>query len=180
MFPLDNRGIKVLFLCSIRLSDTLSLESHLAHHAYLKTLPPREILRTPLHFTSSEMEIFKGTNLYGAALDREREWRAEWNLCHAVVERTNPDWGNRFTWLVQGNGVTPGAHRGAQGSLLNDGHVSLISCVSLKLALTNTHTAVFSVNPTRPFARNRFIEPCSRSACIVGCLIPRKIGIGYV
>jgi hypothetical protein len=47
--------------------------------------------------------MFKGTNLYGAAVDREREWRADWNTCRVVIERTNLNWGSKFTWSVQGN-----------------------------------------------------------------------------
>ena len=76
----------------------LSLGSHLAHYSYVNTLPAAGQLRTPLHFTPLELEMFKGTNLYGAALDRERDWRAEWSQCHAVIFDANSDWGNRFTW----------------------------------------------------------------------------------
>ncbi|KAF8204763.1 SET domain protein [Pholiota molesta] len=54
----------------------------LLHDRYLDTLPPAENLRTPLHFFPAERDLFKGTNLYGATADREREWRSEWSQCH--------------------------------------------------------------------------------------------------
>lgn len=72
--------------------------SHLAHRTYLKTLPPPHALRTPLHFTPLELEMFKGTNLYGAALDREREWQTEWRHCHGVITGANSEWGHKFSW----------------------------------------------------------------------------------
>jgi len=42
--------------------------------------------------------MFKGTNLYGATLDREREWRTEWSQCNAVVADADPKWGTKFSW----------------------------------------------------------------------------------
>ncbi|KAG6850915.1 hypothetical protein H0H93_006741 [Arthromyces matolae] len=71
---------------------------HLLHDAYLNTLPSAEKLRTPLHFTALELELFQGTNLYGATLDREKEWRAEWNQCKSAFSRQNADWGDKFSW----------------------------------------------------------------------------------
>ncbi|KAF5388340.1 hypothetical protein D9615_000634 [Tricholomella constricta] len=72
--------------------------SHLLHYAYMKTLPTAQKLRTPLHFTRLELQMFEGTNLYGASLDREKEWRHEWSQCHATVVNINPEWGSKFTW----------------------------------------------------------------------------------
>jgi hypothetical protein len=66
----------------------------------LKTLPAPHALRTPLHFTSLELEMFNGTNLYGATLDREREWRTEWRQCHGVITDANSEWGHKFSWSV--------------------------------------------------------------------------------
>ncbi|KIL70285.1 hypothetical protein M378DRAFT_1043956 [Amanita muscaria Koide BX008] len=45
---------------------------HLSHYEYVEMLPLPETLRTPLQFTPSELEAFRGTNLYGATIDR---WR---------------------------------------------------------------------------------------------------------
>ena len=72
----------------------------LVHATYLNTLPTWEQLRTPLHFTSSELDIFKGTNLYGAALDRDRLWRTEWIECQSLIASANANWANLFTWSV--------------------------------------------------------------------------------
>lgn len=72
----------------------------LLHRHYLDTLPKSESLRTPLHFTLAELELFKGTNIYGAALDREREWKTEWNQCREEVSKFNAYLGERFTWYA--------------------------------------------------------------------------------
>lgn len=42
--------------------------------------------------------MFKGTNMYGAIVDREREWRLEWSHCRDVVATSNADWGRELTW----------------------------------------------------------------------------------
>ncbi len=68
------------------------------HLHYLNTLPTPDKLRTPLHFTSSELDLFKGSNLYGATLDRELEWKNEWEQCRKVIADTNSNWGEQFTW----------------------------------------------------------------------------------
>ncbi|KDR84012.1 hypothetical protein GALMADRAFT_56376 [Galerina marginata CBS 339.88] len=73
---------------------------YLAHFEYINTLPTAEKLRTPLHFFASELQLFKGTNIYGATGDRERDWKFEWNQCCSVVRQSNHLWGELFTWLV--------------------------------------------------------------------------------
>ncbi|GLB34072.1 putative SET domain contatining protein [Lyophyllum shimeji] len=93
--------------------------SHLLHYAYLKTLPCATKLRTPLHFTQSELQLFQGTNLYGATLDREREWRKEWSQCHAVFARENADWGRQFTWEAYLTAATYLSSRAFPSSLLS-------------------------------------------------------------
>jgi len=75
----------------------------LVHAIYLNTLPTWAQLRTPLHFTPSELDIFRGTNLYGAALDRDRLWRIEWTACRTLVGSANANWANLFTWSVDPN-----------------------------------------------------------------------------
>ncbi|KAF8806342.1 SET domain protein, partial [Phlegmacium glaucopus] len=80
--------------------DDKAGKKSLVHAIYLDTLPTWEKLRTPLHFTPSELDIYKGTNLYGAALDRDRLWRIEWTACQTFVGRANANWANLFTWSV--------------------------------------------------------------------------------
>lgn len=72
----------------------------LAHWPYLDTLPAPEKLLTPLHFTSAELEVFKGTNLYGATCDRLHDWQTEWRFCQDIVATVNQTWGNEFSWSV--------------------------------------------------------------------------------
>lgn len=80
------------------LSDCVSSGSTLKHGPYIQTLPAPEKLRTPLHFTPVELQGFQGSNLYGATLDRRREWEEEWQRCKAVVAAENALWSERFTW----------------------------------------------------------------------------------
>lgn len=70
----------------------------LTHRPYLDTLPSTEKLRTPLHFTHDELEAFRGSNLYGATLDRQREWQEEWNRCREAFAAANPAWASELTW----------------------------------------------------------------------------------
>lgn len=72
----------------------------LQHFPYIQCLPCVTNLLTPLHFTMTEREILRGTNLYGATLDRERDWRAEWVQCRSLVQGVNPAWGDALTWFV--------------------------------------------------------------------------------
>ncbi|KAF8488260.1 SET domain-containing protein [Gautieria morchelliformis] len=65
---------------------------------YLRTLPTADALRTPLHFREEELFLLRGTNLYGATLDRQKERRLEWERCRTYVETLRPVWKDRFTW----------------------------------------------------------------------------------
>jgi len=91
----------------------------LVHNTYLDTLPTWKQLRTPLHFTPSELDIFKGTNLYGAALDRDRLWRIEWTTCQTRIGRENADWANLFTWQRYLTAATYLSSRAFPSSLLS-------------------------------------------------------------
>ena len=70
----------------------------LMHSPYLGTLPSPDQLRTPLHFSTEELDALKGTNLYGATIDRRRAWEAEWEQCLADVSTVNTEWGKGLTW----------------------------------------------------------------------------------
>ncbi|KAI0050238.1 SET domain-containing protein [Auriscalpium vulgare] len=70
----------------------------LAHLPYLNTLPAPSQLCTPLHFAAAELNALKGTNLYGATLDRRREWEAEWETCRTDLARANKAWAEELTW----------------------------------------------------------------------------------
>ncbi|EIW56718.1 SET domain-containing protein [Trametes versicolor FP-101664 SS1] len=93
---LSERQLICTYLCMHWIADrSLTV---LRHGPYLDTLPSPERLVTPLHFTSNELEAFRGTNLYGATIDRQRDWEAEWVQCQAVVSAASPAWGKAFTW----------------------------------------------------------------------------------
>jgi hypothetical protein len=100
-YPLSNRvhdetkkaNVKCFF-ARLRSYDTL------IHAPYLDTLPSPDQLRTPLHFTSAELDALRGTNLHGATIDRRRVWEAEWERCRADVSAVDVEWGRALTWCV--------------------------------------------------------------------------------
>ncbi|KAF9481868.1 SET domain-containing protein [Pholiota conissans] len=96
-----------------------SIADNLRHDRYLDTLPSAENLRTPLHFSPAEREIFKGTNLYGATADREREWRLEWNQCSQLVTQSKALLTELFTWEKYLTAATYLSSRAFPSSLLS-------------------------------------------------------------
>ncbi|KII86638.1 hypothetical protein PLICRDRAFT_55553 [Plicaturopsis crispa FD-325 SS-3] len=75
-----------------------SVSPHLIHLPYLNTLPHPSKLRTPLHFTAAELGAFKGSNIYGATIDRQNEWKQEWQRCRDSIASANSRWGEDYTW----------------------------------------------------------------------------------
>ena len=47
------------------------------HSAYVELLPTEDDFRTPLWFTAAEFALLQRTNVYGATMQRHRDWRAE-------------------------------------------------------------------------------------------------------
>ncbi|OCH91312.1 SET domain-containing protein [Obba rivulosa] len=94
----SERQLICTYLCMHWVVDSPEDSSVLLHRPYLNTLPSADKLRTPLHFTQSELDALRGSNLYGATLDRQRELQAEWTQCQTVVSAANEEWGQRFIW----------------------------------------------------------------------------------
>ncbi|KAJ7490284.1 SET domain protein [Mycena galericulata] len=101
------------------IGDDTSSTNVLAHLPYVKSLPSRDKLRTPLHFTPYELEQFKGSNIYGATLDRDREWKTEWTQCHAAITSVNREWGEQFTWELFLTAATHLSSRAFPSTLLS-------------------------------------------------------------
>ncbi|KAI0351679.1 SET domain-containing protein [Trametes cingulata] len=95
---LSERQLVCTYVCMHWIADPSSSKDALRHGPYIDTLPSSDKLRTPLHFTSVELEAFRGSNLYGAALDRRRDWENEWEQCKSLVGAANSAWGERLTW----------------------------------------------------------------------------------
>ncbi|TFK43782.1 SET domain protein [Crucibulum laeve] len=91
----------------------------LSHFSYFNSLPSPEKLRTPLHFNTVEREAFKGTNLYGATLDRERDWFSEWSQCHDAIAKTKAEWVATFNWEKYLTAATYLSSRAFPSSLLS-------------------------------------------------------------
>ncbi|KAH7924334.1 SET domain-containing protein [Leucogyrophana mollusca] len=94
----SERQLICSYVCFHWLFPETSLPDVLQHLPYLKTLPSSEKLMTPLHFSPSELEAFKGSNIYGASIDREGQWRSEWTKCRDVIQKANRAWSTLFTW----------------------------------------------------------------------------------
>ncbi|KAJ7129347.1 SET domain-containing protein [Mycena epipterygia] len=101
------------------IGDDTSSTNVLAHLPYVKSLPSQNSLRTPLHFTPSELELLKGSNLYGATLDRTSEWKTEWAQCRAIIGSVNGDWGVQFTWELFLTAATHLSSRAFPSTLLS-------------------------------------------------------------
>jgi hypothetical protein len=106
MFSLDhNTEYRVRATIVVDQYSFIKLQSregnqNLFHYEYIHLLPSPDKLRTPHYFTASELEAFRGTNLYGATLDQRREWRAEYAECLAAISRANAEWAALFTWSL--------------------------------------------------------------------------------
>ena len=103
-----------------------SAPQELAHRPYVEILPTTDKLRTSLHFTPQELELFRGTNLYGATLDRQKAWEQEWEVCRSRIAVTNSYIAHRFTWELYLTASTHLSSRAFPSTLLSD-HPTLVS-----------------------------------------------------
>ncbi|KAL5498100.1 hypothetical protein ACEPAH_2230 [Sanghuangporus vaninii] len=72
----------------------------LRHRPYIDILPKAEILLTPLYFSEDELDLFRGTNIYGATLDRSRICMEEyWKLREAIAVHS-PGISEMFTFDI--------------------------------------------------------------------------------
>ncbi|KAH8830266.1 SET domain protein [Flagelloscypha sp. PMI_526] len=91
----------------------------LAHGPYLDILPPAT--NTSVYFNEDELSSFKGSNLYGATLDRCRDWEDEWKACCQTISRSKKDWADGFTWDMYLVACTYLTSRAFPSDLLSDG-----------------------------------------------------------
>jgi hypothetical protein len=63
-------------------------------------LPRPEQLLTPLHFSDEELELFRGSHLYGATIDRRNALHTEWQAClgHLTTALSDDVYQRRYTW----------------------------------------------------------------------------------
>ncbi|KAF9266338.1 SET domain-containing protein [Marasmius fiardii PR-910] len=120
----NERQYIATYLCLHSIIDELepSGSGHsafLQHDPYVRMLPPAEKMRTGLHFTSDEREMFRGSNLFGAITDREKECREEWAQCAGVVTECNASWGVAFSWERYLTAATYISSRAFPSSLLS-------------------------------------------------------------
>lgn len=116
-------------------SDQQELPPVLAHLLYLDILPGPDKLRTPLHFTSSELDAFKGTNLYGAVDTRRQEWQEEWQACRSVVEEHDKSMSADFTWSVRTSFDRDHTEYLYQGTISHGRHIRVFAGFSIHHSL---------------------------------------------
>lgn len=88
--------------------------------------PSPDKLRTSLHFTPEEIELFRGTNLYGATFDRQRKWDTEFEICRAFFSAKHPNVADRFIWELYLAAATYLSSRAFPSTLLAE-NPSLVS-----------------------------------------------------
>ncbi|WWC58388.1 uncharacterized protein I303_100928 [Kwoniella dejecticola CBS 10117] len=69
-----------------------TMPNALAHLPYLESLPHSSSLTTPLYYTADELELLKGSSLYGAVEARKAEWRAESDAIRHVLKEEGLSW----------------------------------------------------------------------------------------
>lgn len=110
----DDHELMVTYLALHRLSPSdLPASVILAHKVYVDSLPKDEDMRTPLYFSEAEMELLKGTNLFGATEDRRKSWKAEWEHVVSILAIPNPA---LFTWFVPRSAAEPPPHHFLAGT----------------------------------------------------------------
>lgn len=120
------RQLVCSYLAMHHILDGQSAPRELAHRPYVDILPSADKLRTSLHFTSQELELFRGTNLYGATLDRQKAWEQEWEVCRSRIAVSNSYIAHRFTWELYLTASTHLSSRAFPSTLLSE-HPTLVS-----------------------------------------------------
>lgn len=69
----------------------------LRHRPYIRNLPKAEALLTSLYFSEIELDLFKGTNLYGATLEHTRICAEEHQQLHEAIATHSPSISEKFT-----------------------------------------------------------------------------------
>ena len=73
---------------------------HLQHHPYINTLP--DLINTLLHWNSLELNLLRGTNLYGTVLERIEEWSNEFNSIPSPFDSLQIPW-SLYLWSCTGD-----------------------------------------------------------------------------
>ena len=117
---LDGHRCESYCLPACVLLTLCSAPRELSHRPYVDILPSVEKLRTSLHFTPQELELFRGTNLYGATIDRQKAWEEEWEMCRSRIAVSNSYLAHRFTWERYLTASTHLSSRAFPSTLLSD------------------------------------------------------------
>ncbi|KAI5894002.1 SET domain-containing protein [Schizophyllum commune H4-8] len=92
----------------------------LSHRPYVDLLPPASTLRAAIHFTEDELAAFRGTNLYGATIDRRRLLEAEWQKSRDLLRTCKPELADLLTWDLFAASTTHYTSRAFPSSMLEE------------------------------------------------------------
>ncbi|GJJ14922.1 hypothetical protein Clacol_009192 [Clathrus columnatus] len=128
----------------------------LNHLPYLNTLPSISELRTSLHFNETELNLLRGSNLYGATLDRKKDWEAEWTEARQYMSTFHRDWHDAFTWDRYLTASTYISSRAFPSTLLSSNPSLLTTDSSYPVLLPG----VDSLNHFRAHQVSWVVDPC--------------------
>ncbi|CED85624.1 N-methyltransferase [Phaffia rhodozyma] len=81
---------------SSKINEAWRQQPQLLRHApYIEALPTATEMTTPLWFTPEEMELLRGTSVFGATADLRCQWEEEWKSVGTLLDLTEAD---GFTW----------------------------------------------------------------------------------
>lgn len=92
----------------------------LLHRPYVSALPHASTLRAAIHFTDDELLAFKGTNLYGATIDRTQLLREEWQKCRDLLQSCSSELAAKLTWELYSAAATHYTSRAFPSSMLEE------------------------------------------------------------
>jgi hypothetical protein len=160
---------------SVTLDPNLALS--FSHAAYIDTLPPPSSLWTPLHWSPSELELARGTNLYHAITSRLGNLQAEHTSALEIMKAAGAasEVCDRLTWLVFFSAIVlpiPNTDMNdAKASLLVRKYAPLCTGVPLYPSFANSFTCNHGrLVPCAP-PRYRCRKSCSWGACVLGYII---------
>ncbi|WVW82084.1 hypothetical protein I302_104089 [Kwoniella bestiolae CBS 10118] len=85
-------GLHWIYQDKKKVEEGSSFPPALQHLPYLDALPPSSTLTTPLYFSEGEVELLKGSTLYGGVKARKEEWKAECEVVRKVLKEDGLTW----------------------------------------------------------------------------------------